>query len=88
MEEKKSEHPGKEEAVSQWLTANEAARYLRIRPRTLLVWVRDGKVPAYALSGKKRRIWRFRREDLDSTLLAHPVILSGSPTVLAERRQQ
>ena len=87
MEEKKSESLDKEEVVSKWLTANEAAHYLKIKPRTLLAWVRARKVRAYALSGTKRRIWRFKRDDLDNSLLAHPVVPSGSPTVLAERRQ-
>lgn len=52
-----------------WLTAAEAASYLRIKPRTLLLWVNQGKVPAYALSGTKRRAWRFRQSDLDAALL-------------------
>jgi excisionase family DNA binding protein len=51
---------------SDWLTASEAADYLKVKPRSLLLWVRQGKVQAYALSGTKRRIWRFRKEDLDS----------------------
>jgi excisionase family DNA binding protein len=88
MEEKKRESLEKEEAGTQWLTANEAACYLKIKPRTLLAWVRAGKVRAYALSGTERRIWRFKRDDLDSSLLVHPVVLSESPTVLTERRQQ
>jgi len=50
------------------------------------LWVRQGKLQAYALSGTKRRIWRFRKEDLDSALLASPVISSKPPTVLSERR--
>jgi excisionase family DNA binding protein len=57
---------------SAWLTAAEAADYLRIKPRSLLLWVRQGKLQAYALSGTKRRIWRFRKEDLD--VLSKPVI--------------
>jgi excisionase family DNA binding protein len=72
-----------------WLTAAEAAAYLRVKPRSLLLWVRQGRVQAYALSGTRRRVWRFRREDLDRVLLDHPVlpvISSQSPTVLAERR--
>jgi excisionase family DNA binding protein len=72
---------------SDWLTAAEAAAYLKVKPRSLLLWVRQGKLPAYALSGTKRRIWRFRKEDLDSALLASPVIPSKPPTVLTERRQ-
>jgi len=71
---------------SEWLTAREAAEYLRIKPRSLLSWVRQGKLQAYALSGSKRRIWRFRKEDLDSALFASPVIPSKPPTVLSERR--
>jgi excisionase family DNA binding protein len=71
---------------SDWLTAKEAAQYLKVKPRSLLLWVREGKVPAYALSGTKRRVWRFRKEDLDSTLLSRPVVTSETPAVLTERR--
>jgi excisionase family DNA binding protein len=51
---------------SEWLTAAEAAQYLKIRVRTLLLWVRQGKVKGHALSGTQRHVWRFRREDLDA----------------------
>jgi len=71
---------------SEWLTASEAADYLKVKPRSLLLWVRQGKVKGYALSGTKRRIWRFRTADLDSALLESPVIPSKPPTVLSERR--
>jgi len=70
---------------SDWLTAGEAAEYLKVRKRSLLLWVRQGKVKAYALSGTKRRIWRFRREDLDNALLGN-VVPSASPAVLNGRR--
>ena len=73
-------------AQTEWLTAEEAAQYLKVKIRTLLVWVRQGKVNAFALSGTKRRVWRFRREDLDSALLSRPVVSSISPTVLSEER--
>lgn len=69
-----------------WLTVAEAAQYLKVKPRTLLLWVRQGKVKAFALSGTKRRVWRFRCEDLDSALLSRPVISCESLTVLTERR--
>ena len=62
-----------------WLTANEAAAHLKIKPATLLLWTRQRKVPAFALSGTKRRVWRYRAEDLDATLLACPVVLTSSP---------
>ena len=70
---------------SDWLTAAEAAAYLKVKPRSLLLWVRQGKVKAYALSGTKRRVWRFRKEDLDAALFSSPVIPSKPLTVLSER---
>jgi excisionase family DNA binding protein len=70
---------------SDWLTAGEAAEYLKVKKRSLLLWVREGKIKAYALSGTKRRVWRFRREDLDSALFAS-VIPSASPAVLTGRK--
>jgi excisionase family DNA binding protein len=72
---------------SEWLTTEEAAAYLKVKPRSLLLWVRQGKVQAYALSGTKRRIWRFRHEDLDSTLLSKPMVGCLSPAVLTENRR-
>ena len=72
---------------SDWLTAGEAAEYLKVKKRSLLLWVRQRKVQAYALSGTKRRIWRFRREDLDSALFAS-VIPSASLTVLQRGRRE
>jgi excisionase family DNA binding protein len=62
-------------AQLEWLTATEAASYLRIEPRTLLLWARQGKVNGYVLSGTQRITWRFLRSDLDAKLLA-PAVLS------------
>jgi excisionase family DNA binding protein len=70
----------------EWLTASEAAAYLRVKTRSLLLWVRQGKMQAYALSGTQRRIWRFRKADLDAALFAKPVLNSKPPAVLPERR--
>jgi len=58
----------------EWLTAEEAAGYVKAKPRTLLLWVRQGKLKAFALSGTKRRMWRFRKEDLDAALLSRSMI--------------
>jgi excisionase family DNA binding protein len=41
-----------------WLTTNDAADYLKVKPRTLQLWVRQKKVPGYALS-KARRLNRL-----------------------------
>ena len=72
---------------SEWLTANEAARYLRVKPRTLLLWARQGKVKGFPLSGTKRNIWRFRLEDLDSAIMEPVVLLSPAPSVLVKGQQ-
>ena len=79
--DKPNGHPSQE-----WLTAEEAAKYLKVKTRSLLLWVRQGKVQAHALSGTRRRVWRFRQQDLDEALLAKPVLNSPSPAVLNERK--
>jgi len=53
---------------SLWLTSAEAAAYLKVPSKTLLVWARRGQVRGYQLSGTLRHIWRFRQEDLDASL--------------------
>ena len=74
---------------SDWLTAAEAAHYLKVKVRTLLLWVRQGKVKAFALSGTKRRVWRFRQADLNAALLESSVLPSETPSVRpAERMEQ
>lgn len=71
---------------SEWLTADEAAKYLKIKTRTLLLWVRQGKVKAFALSGTKRRVWRLRQQDLDAALVELTVLPSIPLSVRSERR--
>ncbi len=75
--------------TTEWFTATEAAQYLKVKVRTLLLWVRQGKVKAFALSGIQRHVWRFRRQDLDAALLESPVLLCQTPSVCpAERTEQ
>jgi len=62
-------------STSNWLTANEAASYLKIEPRTLLTWAKQGNVKGYLLSGTRRQTWRFLHADLDATLTAPSVSL-------------
>jgi excisionase family DNA binding protein len=78
------------EVEPKWLTAEEAAVYLRVKTRTLLLWVRQKKVRGYALSGIKRRVWRFRKIDLDSMLLAQyaGVLCSTPPSVLVRKGEE
>ncbi len=67
--------------VTEWMTSAEAAAYLKVQARSLLLWVRQGKLKAYALSGTKRRVWRFLKSDLDAALLSRPVVVSSSPSL-------
>lgn len=57
---------------SQWLTATEAAEYLKVKPRTVLKWAKERRIPAHALSGSKRVTWRFLKSELDGVMLAPP----------------
>ena len=68
---------------TEWLTATEAAEYLKVKPRTLLLWTRRGRIKGFPLSGMRRRVWRFRIADLDASVLG-----SQSPTVLAESEEK
>ena len=73
-------------ATAEWLTAQETAEYLKVKPRTVLLWVRQGKLQAFALSGTKRHVWRFRKQDLDAALVESAVLPSIPLSVRSERR--
>jgi len=51
-----------------WLTAKEAAAYLKVKHRIICKWAKAGKIPAHLLSGAVRRTWRFSRSELDAML--------------------
>ena len=57
---------------SVWLTAREAALYVRVSHRTILEWAKTGRIPAHRLSGTDRITWRFRAEELDGVMMAAP----------------
>jgi excisionase family DNA binding protein len=67
--------------MNTWLTLTEAAAYLKVQPRTLGLWARQGRVPAHRLCGVRRSVWRFLQSELDGMLLA-------SSAVPADGRQQ
>jgi excisionase family DNA binding protein len=50
------------------LTVPEAAAYLRISTTTVRQLIRQGSIPAAAVTGSERRRWRFNRQDLDDWL--------------------
>lgn len=61
------------EALHEYMTLEEAARYLR-RPRiTLERWARDGKIPAYK-TGKR---YLFRRDELKQWVEKHATHTTG-----------
>jgi excisionase family DNA binding protein len=64
-------------SITDWLTAEEAANYLKVKTRTLLLWARQGKIKGYILSGTSRHVWRFKQVDLDATLIAPSVLPEG-----------
>jgi excisionase family DNA binding protein len=73
---------------STWLTAAEAAQYLNFKVRKILLWARQGRLKAYALTGTQRRVWRFLQSDLDSAVIQRkPVVSSAQPSVLANERR-
>jgi excisionase family DNA binding protein len=58
------------------MTADEAARYLKVKPRTLLQYARQGTVKGYVLSGTERITWRFLQSDLDAAM--KPCTVTGT----------
>lgn len=73
---------------TMWLTSAEAAAFLNFKPRTILFWARQGRIKAYALTGTRRRVWRFLRSDLQAMVMhKRPVVSSAQPSVLAHERR-
>lgn len=55
--------------TEQWMTRAEAAQFLRIAPRTLDAYVRNGSLPRFHLTGS--RTPRFRIEDVRKLVTAN-----------------
>jgi excisionase family DNA binding protein len=51
--------------TDQLLTAEEVADRLRVKSDTIVVWARQGRIPAHRLS---RKVIRFRFDDLVAAL--------------------
>jgi excisionase family DNA binding protein len=64
-----------QQPLSKWLTTAEAARYVKVKDRTLALWAREGKVKSYPLSGTTRHVRRFLIADLDAMLFGPSVAL-------------
>jgi excisionase family DNA binding protein len=68
----------------EWLTATEASRYLKVQPRTILKWAKQGSIPAHPLSGSKRVTWRFLKSELDAMLALPSAAEQGRVQCAAE----
>ena len=63
---------------SPWQTLEEAAEYLRVSPRTIHTWVKKGRLMGHQAG--PRGVLRFRREDLDASLMptsAEATVIDG-----------
>jgi excisionase family DNA binding protein len=68
---KQTESLSKLSACEPFLAPDEAASFMGgLNSRTVVRWAREGYLPAYPIGEGKRRLWRFRRSDLESWLLA------------------
>ena len=57
--------PARAVVISEYFVdADEAARFLKINPRTLLQMARNGSVPAHPLGDGARKTWRFLLSEL------------------------
>jgi len=54
--------------VEEYLTAKQVAKYLQVKPLTVYQWARTKKIPAVKIG----RIWRFKKEVIDSFLEKKP----------------
>jgi hypothetical protein len=53
------------ETLEPYVSVDKAARYLDMKPKTLLQKARQGLVPAYPWGDGPRKIWRFKISQLD-----------------------
>ncbi len=49
-----------------FVDSDSAAEFIKLNRKTLLRYAREGLVPAYPVTGAKRRKWRFLLSDLDA----------------------
>ena len=50
--------------MPRFLTPDDAAKVIKVDPRTLVKWARQGYVPSHPLGEGKRRLWRFFEDEL------------------------
>jgi excisionase family DNA binding protein len=55
-----------EHLPESYVSAQEAARFISVSPKTLTRLARAGMIPAHALGDGVRRRWRFLKSELDA----------------------
>ncbi len=70
-----------------FVDAGEAAKFLKINPRTLLQMARNGSVPAHPLGNGVRKTWRFLLSELAEWLVARGGHSSGEDHANGDRLQ-
>jgi excisionase family DNA binding protein len=68
-----------------YVSAKTAARYLDVKPRTLLEKARKGHIPAYPWGDGARKTWRFKISQLDEWMRSR--VHSDCRPPLSERRR-
>jgi excisionase family DNA binding protein len=64
-------------ASERWLTVNDVAARLGIKPRTASLWARRGRIPAYRVG----RYLRFRWEEVEAAMVARCRVGAGKEAV-------
>lgn len=67
------------EATPQWISSNEAARYLGVNLRTLYRLIDEGAIPAYRFG----RVIRLKARDLEGFIEQSRIVPSAAPTEAA-----
>ena len=53
--------------ISELMTIDDLAAYLKVTRRTIYEWLKHNKIPAIKLVGQ----WRFKKEKIDEWIQSH-----------------
>ena len=66
--------------VQRWLNTHDVAVRLGIKPRTVALWARQGRLPAYRVG----RYLRFRWEEIENAMAAKCRVQVAAPQAIEE----
>lgn len=78
-------HQMSRNSIEPLVGVTEAANFLHLAPRRIVKLARRDMIPAYAIAGAQRRLWRFRISELACLLSSSGYNASGSLTCLKEK---